>query len=75
MGSLAGVMLPQFGYQALQGYVNRLIAYSKAAASARDRVVPYSQVPPEFPINNQASSRYAINSFIRTDGLQLQVLA
>ncbi|KAF9542588.1 hypothetical protein EC957_001795 [Mortierella hygrophila] len=68
-------MPQQFGYRALQGYVNRRIAYNKAAASARDRGVPYSQVPPEFPINNQSSSRYAINNFIRTDGLQLQVLA
>lgn len=75
MGSLADSMPQQFGYRALQGYINRQIAYNKAAASARDRGVPCSQVPPEFPINNQSSSRYATNNFIRTDGLQLQVLA
>jgi hypothetical protein len=75
MAALADSMPNQFGYQALQGYVNRQIAYTKAAASARNRGVPCLQVPPEFPINNQSSSRYAINNFIRTDGVELQVLA
>lgn len=75
MGSLADSMPQQFGYRALQGFVNQQIAYNRAAAIARDRGVPCLQVPPVFPINNQPSSRYAVNNFIRTNGLELQVLA
>ncbi|KAG0286834.1 hypothetical protein BGZ96_009124 [Linnemannia gamsii] len=75
MLSLADSMPQEFGYQTLQGYVNRRIAYNKATASAPGRSVPCSQTPPEFPINNQSSARYTINNFIRTNGLKLQVLA
>ncbi|KAG0284381.1 hypothetical protein BGZ96_011233 [Linnemannia gamsii] len=74
MGSIADSM-PEFGYPALQGYVNRRIAFNKAAASARDRGIPCSQAPPVFPMNSHSSSRYVINNFIRTDGMELQVLA
>lgn len=75
MAELAEGDPSRFGYRSLQDYCNRKLAYLRVAANCREEGVPCTQSPPEFPANPNAKSRYALNNMIRSNGLELQVLA
>ncbi|KAF9114107.1 hypothetical protein BGX30_006710, partial [Mortierella sp. GBA39] len=75
MAELAEGDPSRFGYRSLQDYCNRKLAYLRVAANCRGEEVPCTQSPPEFPANSSTKSRYALNNMIRSNGLELQVLA
>ncbi|OAQ36825.1 hypothetical protein K457DRAFT_181152 [Linnemannia elongata AG-77] len=75
MAELAEGDPSRYGYRSLQDYCNRKLAYLRIAANCREEDVPCTQSPPEFPSNTNTKTRYALNNMIRSNGLELQILA
>ncbi|KAI7816749.1 hypothetical protein BC939DRAFT_32337 [Gamsiella multidivaricata] len=63
-----------YGQAALDGYMKRVFANHKARkqAAAEGTEPP---VPPAFPSNDSVKEHYAISNMMRTDGVQLHLMA
>jgi hypothetical protein len=63
-----------FSYRHLQAYVNNRIAFLRDISECRAKNLPLPTNGPPLPTNNDPSRRYVVNNYIKTNGLELQIL-
>ncbi|KAG0375457.1 hypothetical protein BGX24_009060 [Mortierella sp. AD032] len=74
MATLAMTRPESHSYRPLQEYVNSRIAFLRDISDCRAKNRPLPTNGPSLPINDDPSSRYVVNNYVRTNGLELQIL-